>query len=62
MKTVRTWLGVVVGLFFAISGVWFLIVDATDIRGWGLLGVALLSGIVLWGFRADKDPDQSRRL
>jgi hypothetical protein len=62
MKTVRTWLGIVTGLFFAIAGVWFLIIDVADYRGWALLGVALLSVVVLWGFRKDKDPDIRWRL
>ena len=62
MKTVRTWFGIAIALFFVIAGVWFLIVDAADYRGWALLGVALLSSIVVWAFRKDKDPDQSRRL
>ncbi|GAA1756803.1 hypothetical protein GCM10009747_14170 [Agromyces humatus] len=62
MKTVRTWLGIVTGLFFVGAGVWFLIGDMGDYRGWALLGFALLFGIVLWGFRKDKDIDQSTRL
>lgn len=62
MRTVRTWFGIAVGLCFAIAGVWFLIVDLSDSRGWALLGVSLLCSVVLWGFRKDKDIDQSWRL
>jgi len=59
MKTLRTWLGILIGLLFGVAGVWFLIVDVADYRGWVLLGVALLAGIGLVGYRRDKDPDQS---
>jgi hypothetical protein len=62
MRKMRTWLGIVISIIFAIAGVWFLIADVTDYRGWALLGVALLSGIVFWGFLKDKDPGQTWRL
>ncbi|GAA1825874.1 hypothetical protein [Agromyces salentinus] len=62
MKTVRVWLGIVIGVLFLIAGAWFLIVDVADYRGWALLGVAVLNGVILWAFLKDKDPDQSWRL
>lgn len=62
MRRMRTWLGILLGLFFVVVGVWFLIADSTDYRGWALLAMALVNGIVLWGFLTDDDPSQTWRL